>query len=109
MDALDWFYTTDDCIFGYEVKATGRSSPDNLTRGIIIQSKGFTRKGIGNIGTSVRAYVYLVLTSQVQTRSSIVRNSVPAVDAQQVFKSTFKALINEDHSVGNDTERYQKY
>ena len=54
MDALGWFYTTDDCIFGYEVKATGRSSPDNLTRGIIIQSKGFTRKGIGNIGTSVR-------------------------------------------------------
>ena len=57
----------------------------------------------------MRAYVYLVLTSQVQTRSSIVGNSVPAVDAQQVSKSTFKALINEDHSVGNDTERYQKY
>ena len=57
----------------------------------------------------MRAYVYLVLTSQVQTRSSIVGNSVPAVDAQQVFKSTFKALINGDHSVGNDTERYQKY
>ena len=56
----------------------------------------------------MRAYVYLVLTSQVQARSSIVGNSVPAVDAQQVFKSTFKVLINEDYSIVIDTERYQR-
>ena len=56
----------------------------------------------------MRAYVYLALTSQVQTRSSIAGNSAPAVDAQQVFKSTFKALINEDYSVGIDIERYQE-
>ena len=55
----------------------------------------------------MRAYVYLVLTSQVQARSSIVSNSPPAVDDQKVFKSTFKALINQDYSIGNDTERYQ--
>ena len=55
----------------------------------------------------MRAYVYLVLTSQVQARSSMVGNSVPAVDAQQVFKSTFKALINEDYSIAIDIERYQ--
>ena len=55
----------------------------------------------------MREYVYLVLTSQVQARSSIVGNSAPAVDAQQVFKSTFKALINEDYSIAIDTERYQ--
>ena len=59
------------------------------------------------ISRSVRAYVYLVLTSQVQARSSIVGNSAPAVDAQQVFKSTFKALINEDYSIAIDIERYQ--
>ena len=29
------------------------------------------------------------------------------MDAQQVFKSTFKALINEDYSVATDIERYQ--
>ena len=34
-------------------------------------------------------------------------NSVPAVDAQQVFKSTFKVLINEDYSIVIDIERYQ--
>ena len=92
----DWFYTTGYAIFGHEVKATKRSPPDNLTRWIITQSKGFTRKGIEKISKSVRAYVYLVLTSQIQERSSMVGNSAPAVDAQQFFKSTFKALINED-------------
>ena len=103
----DWFYTTDYAIFGHEVKATERSPPDNLTRWIMTQSKGFTKKAIEKISRSVRAYVYIVLTSQVQARSSIVGNSAPAVDAQKVFKSTFKELINEDYSIGTDIERYQ--
>ena len=30
-----------------------------------------------------------------------------AVDSQQVFKSTFKALINEEYSIDIDIERYQ--
>ena len=55
----------------------------------------------------MRAYVYLVLTSQVQARSSIVGNSTAAVDAQKMFKGTFKELINEDYSIGIDIERYQ--
>ena len=103
----DWFYTTDFAIFGHNAKVTERSPSDDLTRWIITQSKGFTRNGIEKISRSVRIYVYLVLTSQVQARSSIVGNSAPAVDAQQVFKSTFKALINEDYSIGIDIERYQ--
>ena len=103
----DWSYTTDYAIFGHKVKATERSPPDNLTRWIITQSKGFTKKGIEQISRSVRAYVYLVLTSQVQARSSIVGNSTAAVDAQKMFKGTFKELINEDYSIGIDIERYQ--
>ena len=55
----------------------------------------------------MRAYIYLVLTSEVQARSSIVGNSAPAVDAQQVFKGMFKTLINEDYSTGIDIEKYQ--
>ena len=51
--------------------------------------------------------MYLVLTSQVQARSSIVGNSASAVDAQELFKSTFKALIDEDYSISNDIQRYQ--
>ena len=91
----DWFYTEKYGISGDGGKATKRSPPDNLTRWIT-QSKGFTKKGIKKISGSVRAYVYLVLISQVQARSSLVGNSAPAVDAQQVFKGTFNALIKED-------------
>ena len=55
----------------------------------------------------MRRYVCLVFISQEKTRSSIVGNSAPAVDAQQVFKGTFKALINEGYSIGIDIQRYQ--
>ena len=70
-------------------------------------SKGFTKKGIEKISRSVRAYVYLVLTSQVQARSSIVGNSALAVDAQIALKGMFKALVNEVYSIDNGIERYQ--
>ena len=50
-------------------------------------------------------YVYLVLSSQAQAKSTIVGNSASTVDAQQLFKDTFKSLINEDVSI--DIEKYQ--
>ena len=103
----DWFYTTDYGIFGHEVKAIESFPPDNLPRWIITRSKGFARKEIKKISRSVRAYIYLVFTSQVQARSSIVGNSDPAIHAQQVFKRRFKALIREDYSIGIDIESYQ--
>ena len=55
----------------------------------------------------MRVYVYLVLNSQIQVRSSIVGNSAPAVDAQQALEVMFKALINKDYSISIDIERYQ--
>ena len=51
------------------------------------------------------AYVHLVLRSQVQACSAIVGNTAPAVDAQQLLKDTFKALMNEDLSI--DIEKYE--
>ena len=54
----------------------------------------------------MRAYVYLVITSQAQARSSIVGNSANAVDAQRVL-GMFKELINEGYSISTDIERYQ--
>ena len=56
----------------------------------------------------MRTYVYLVLASQAMARSSLVGNSVLAVDAQQVFKSIFKTLINEDYSIAIDFSQYQR-
>ena len=104
----DRFYTTDYGTFSHKENATERSPPENLTGWIIKQSRGFTKEVVKKISRSMRAYVYLVLTSQVQARSSIVGNSAPAVNAQQVFKSTFKTLIIEDYSIDIDIERYQK-
>ena len=69
--------------------------------------RSYDKKGIQKISRSVRAYVYLLLTSQVQARSSIVGNSASAVDVQEVFKSNFKALTDEDYSNSNDIQRYQ--
>ena len=63
---------------------------------MITESKGFTKKGIEKISRSMRVYIYFVVTPQVQAKSSIIGTSAPAMDAQKVFKSTFKALINED-------------
>ena len=54
----------------------------------------------------MRAYVYLVLTSLFQARSNKAGNSAPAVDVQQVFKSTFKVFIKEDIGIAIDIERY---
>ena len=107
MDAWSWFYTTDYPIFGHEVKATERYPQENRTRWTIKQSKGLAKNSIEKISRSVRGYVYLVLTSQIQTRSSIVGNSAAAVHAQQALKAMFKTLINEDYSIGIDTEWYQ--
>ena len=64
----------------------------------------FTRKGIEKISRFVRACLYLVLTCQVQARSSVLGNSAPP---QQVFRGTLKELINEDYSISVDIERYQ--
>ena len=55
----------------------------------------------------MRAYAYLILTSQVLAKSSIVGNSASAVDYQQVFNSTSKVLKNEHYSIIADIGRYQ--
>ena len=102
------FYTKDYAIFGHEIKATERSLPDDHTRLIVTQSRGFTNKYIEKISRSVRAYVYLVVTFKIQARRGIVGNSAPAVDTQEVFKSTFKKLINEGYSIGIDIKRCQR-
>ena len=101
----DWFYTTVYAVFGHEVKATERPPPDNLTRWIITQSKGFTKNGIEKVRRFAKVYVYLVLSSQVKTRSTIAGNSALAVDAQKFFKDTLNDLIRGDLSI--DTEKYQ--
>ena len=49
-------------------------------------------------------YVYLVLNSQVQARPTIVGNSAPAVDAQQLFTVTLKF---DKRRLAIDIKKYQ--
>ena len=46
--------------------------PDSTTRWIIEGSVGFTDVGLYKISESVRAYAYLILSSQASARSGIV-------------------------------------
>ena len=45
--------------------------------------------------------------SQVQTRSSIIGNSVSAIDTQKVLNSILNALINENYFISANIGRYQ--
>ena len=59
---------------------------DSMTRWIIEKSQGFNDVGLLRISESVRAYAYLILSSQVSTRSSIVENTASALTAQSAFR-----------------------
>ena len=59
--------------------------PDSMTRWIIEKSQGFTNVELLRISESVRAYTYLILSSQASARSNIVENMASALTAQKVF------------------------
>ena len=59
------------------------------------------------ISKSVRAYVYLLLTSQVQARSKIVGKIANALDAQNIYINSFEELLKSDYSIADDIARYQ--
>ena len=59
--------------------------PDSMTRWIIETSVGFTDVGLLRILESVRAYAYLILSSQASARSGIVGNTASALTAQSAF------------------------
>ena len=67
----DWFNSTEYGNFGDGGKNTKRSPLGNFTRWTITKSKKIL-KGIEMVSKYVRAYVYLVFTSQIHARSSIV-------------------------------------
>ena len=56
--------------------------PDSITRWIIEKSQGFTDAGLLRISESIRAYAYLILSSQASARSSIIGNSASSLTAQ---------------------------
>ena len=59
--------------------------PDSMTRWIIETSIGFTDVGLLRILENVRAYAYLILSSQASAGSGIVGNTATALTAQSAF------------------------
>ena len=59
------------------------------------------------ISESVRAYAYLILSSQASARSSIVGNPASALTVQSAFLNNFENVVNRRVDIREDTKRYQ--
>ena len=81
--------------------------PDSMTRWIIEKSVGFTHVGLLRISESVRAYVYLILSSQASARSSIVGNMASSLTSQSAFLNNFENVVNRRVDIREDIKRYQ--
>ena len=78
-----------------------------MTRSIIEKSVGFTDVGLLRISESIRAYAYLILSSQASARSGIVGNTASALTAQSAFLNSFENVVNRRVDVREDIKRYQ--
>ena len=98
------FYWTYQCDVGWPNDYIG---PDSMTRWIIEKSQGFTDVGLYRISESIRAYAYLILSSQASTRSVIVGNTASALTAQSAFLNNFENIVNGRVNIQEDIKRYQ--
>ena len=81
---------------------------DSMTWWILEVSDGFIDVGLLKISESVRAYAYLILSSQASARSSIIiANTVSALTAQSAFLNNFENVVNRRVNIQEDIKRYQ--
>ena len=78
-----------------------------MTRWIIEKSGGFTDVGLYRISENVRAYAYLILSSQASARSGIVGNTASALTAQSAFLNNFEDIVNRRVDIREDIKCYQ--
>ena len=81
--------------------------PDSMLWWILEKSEGFSDVGLLRISESVRAYAYLILSSQASVRSSIVGNTASALTAQSAFLNNFENVVNCRVDIREDIKRYQ--
>ena len=74
---------------------------------IMPDSNGFTKAGIEKISESIRAYTYLILTSQYAAKHGILGNGAEAIVAQRIFHDNLEDVINKTVSLQDDVSRYQ--
>ena len=83
------------------------TGPDSMTQWIIEKSRGFTDVGLLRISESIRAYAYLILSSQPSARSGIVDNTASALTAQSAFLNNSENVVNRRVDIREDIKRYQ--
>ena len=81
--------------------------PDSMTGWVIEKSVGFTDIGLLRISESVRAYAYLILSSQASARSFIVGNMASSLTAQSAFLNKFENVVNHRVVIREDLKCYQ--
>ena len=81
---------------------------DSMSRWIIEKSVGFIDVGLLRISESVRAYAFLILSSQASARSSIIGNSASSLTAQSAFLNNFENILNRKVDIREDVKRYQE-
>ena len=59
------------------------------------------------ISENVRAYAYLILSSQASARSTIIGDKSDALTAQRVFMNNFEDIVNRRVDIQEDIKRYQ--
>ena len=79
----------------------------SMTQWIIEGSVGFTDVGLHKISERVRAYAYLILSSQASARSSIIGNTASALTVQSAFLNNFENVVNRRVDIREDIKRYQ--
>ena len=78
-----------------------------MTWWIIEGSVGFTDVGLLKISESIRAYAYLILSSQASARSGIVGNTASALTAQSAFLNNSENVVNRRVDIREDVKHYQ--
>ena len=98
------FYWTYQCGISWPDDYIG---PDSMTHWIIEGSDGFTDVGLYKISESVRAYAYLIQSSQASARSGIVGNTASALTVQSAFLDNFEDIVNRRVDIREDIKHYQ--
>ena len=81
--------------------------PNSMTCWIIEKFLGFTDVGSCRISESVKAYAYLILSSQASAKLRIIGNTASALTAQKAFINNFENVVNCRIGIRKDIKRYQ--
>ena len=68
--------------------------------------QGFTNVESYRISESIRAYTYLILSSQVSARPHIIGNTASALTAQKAFLNNFENVLNCKVDIQEDIKCY---